>query len=68
MRRKRCYELFKPFKVGTISVREYSSPDRIPTLTNDENFDRLRAAISLNLRLTLREFSDEVGIRIGSNN
>jgi hypothetical protein len=50
-----------------MSVREYPMPGRTPTSTNDDNVNRVRAVIRGNLRLTDREFADEVGISIGSS-
>jgi histone-lysine N-methyltransferase SETMAR len=67
MKRKQCYEFFKPFKVGRMSVREYPSPGRNPTSTNDDIVDRVRRVIRGNLRLTVREVADEVGISRGAS-
>jgi hypothetical protein len=62
----RCYEWFKRFKEGRISVSDDPRPGRFSTSTNEDHVDRFRAVIRGNRRLTVREFSDEVGISIGS--
>ena len=49
-----------------MSVGEDLRPERPSTSTNDEHVDRVRAAIRGNLRLTVREVADEVGISVGS--
>ena len=66
MSRTQCYEWFKRFKEGTMSVGEYSRPGRPSTSTNDGHVERLRAVIRGNRRLTVREVADEVGISIES--
>jgi hypothetical protein len=59
-------EWFKRFKLGRMSVGEDPRPGRISTSTNDDHFERVRALIRGNHRLTLREFADELCISIGS--
>ena len=66
MSRTQCYELFKRFKVGRMSVGEDPRPGRPSTSTNDDYVNRVRAVIRANRRLTVREVADEVGISIGS--
>ena len=61
-----CYEWFKRFKEGRMSVGEDPRQGRPSTSTNDDHVERVRAAIRGNRRLTVREIADEVGIRIGS--
>ena len=66
MSRTQCYEWFKPFKVGRMSVGEYPRPGRLSTSTNDNHAQTDRAAIRGNRRLTVREVADKVGISMGS--
>jgi len=65
MNRTQCYEWFKRFKEGRMSVSEGPRPGRPSTSTNDNHFERVRAVIRGNRRLTVREVADEVGISIG---
>ena len=64
--RMQCYEWFKHFKEGRMSVGEDPRPGRISTSANDDHIDRVRAVIRVNRRLTVREVADEVGISIDS--
>jgi len=64
MSRTQCYEWFKRFKEGRISVGEEPRPGRPSTSTNDDHVERVRAVIRGNRRLTVREVADEVGISI----
>jgi len=66
MSRKQCYEWFKHFKGGRMSVVEDPRLGRPSTSTNDDHVERVRAVIRRNRRLTLRDVADEVGISIGS--
>ena len=66
MSRRQCYEWFKRFKEGRMSVSEDPSPGRPSTLTNDDHVERVRAVIRGNRRLTVREVADDVGISIES--
>ena len=66
MSQTQCYECFKHFREGRISVGENSRPGRLSTSTNDDHVERVRAVIRGNRRLTVREVSDEVDINIGS--
>jgi len=62
-----CYEWFKRCKEGRMSVGEDPRPGRLYTSTDDDgHFERFRAVIRGNRRLTVREAADEVGISIGS--
>ena len=65
MSRTQCYEWFKHFKEGRLSVGEDPRPGRHSTSINDDHVDRVRAVIHGNRRLTVQEVSDEVGISIG---
>jgi hypothetical protein len=65
MRRTQCFERFKRFKVGEMSVCEDSRPGRTSTSTNDDHVDRDCAVIRGNSRVTVREDADEVDISIG---
>ena len=65
MSRTQCYECFKLFIEGRMSVGEDPRPGRPSTTTNDDHVSRVRAVIRGNRRLTVREVADEVGICIG---
>jgi len=65
MSRTQCYELFKLFKEGRMSVGEDLRPGRPSTSTNDDHVVRVHAAIRGNRRLIVREVADEVGISTG---
>ena len=66
MSRTQCYEWFKRFKEGRISVDEGPRPGRPSTSTNGDHVERVRVVIRENRRLTVREVADEVHISIGS--
>jgi len=66
MSRTQCYEWFKHFKEGRVSVGEDRRPGRPSTSINDDHVERVRAVIRGNRRLTVREVADEMGISIGS--
>ena len=66
MSRTQCYEWFKSFKEGRMSVGEDPRPGRPSTSTNDDNVETVRDVIRGNRRLTIREVANEVGISIGS--
>jgi len=66
MNRKQCYEWFKRFKEGRMSVGENPRLGRPSTTTNDDYVDRVRDVIHGNRHLTVREAADEVDISIGS--
>jgi hypothetical protein len=51
MSRTQCYEWFKHFKEGRMSVGEDPRPGRPWTLTNDDHVERVRAVIRGNCRL-----------------
>ena len=53
MSRTQCYEWFKRFKDGRISVGEDPRPGRHSTSANDENVERFRAVICGNRRLCI---------------
>ena len=61
-----CYESFKHFRVGRNSVGEILTSGRTSTSTKDDDVEKILAVIRGNRHLTLQEFSDEVGIGIGS--
>ena len=61
-----CYEWFKRFEKGRMSVGEEPRPERPSTSTDDDHVERVRAVIRGNRRLTVREVANEVGISIGS--
>ena len=65
MSRTQCYEWFKRFKEGRISVGEDPRPGRPSTSTYDDHVERFLAVIRGNRRLTVREVADEVGVSIG---
>ena len=66
MGRTQCYEWFRRFKDGSMSVGEDPRPGRPSTSTNDDHVDRVRVVIRGNRRLTAREVADEVGISVVS--
>ena len=66
MSRTQCYEWFKRFKEGRMSVGEDPWLGLLSTSTNADHVERVRAVIRGNRRLTVREVDDEVGISIGS--
>ena len=66
MSQTQCYESFKRFKVGRVSVGEDPKPRRHSISTNDDHLDTVRAVIRGNHHLTVREVADEVSISIGS--
>jgi len=66
MSRTQCYEWFKAFKEGRMSVSEDPRPGRSSTSTDDDHVARVRTVIRGNRRLIVREFADEVGISIVS--
>jgi len=66
MSRTQCYEWFKRFKEGRMSVSEDPRPGRPSTSTNDDHVKRVRATICGNRHLTAQEVADEVRISIGS--
>ena len=66
MSRMQCYEWFKRFEKGRISVGEDPRPGRPSTSTDNDHVERVCAVICGNHRLTVREVANEVGISIGS--
>ena len=66
MSRTHCYACFKHFKVGRISVGEILTSGRTSTSTKDDDVEKIVAVIRGNRHSTLQEFSDEVGIGVGS--
>ena len=66
MSRSQCYEWFRCFKVGRMSVGEDPRPGQPSTLTNDDHVERVRAVIRGNRHLTVWEVADKVGISLGS--
>ena len=65
MSRTQCYDWFKRFKAGRMSVDVDPRPGRPSTSTDDDHVERVRAAIRGNRLSTVREVADEVGISIG---
>jgi len=65
MSRTHCYEWFKHFKEGIMSVGEDPRPGRPSTSSNVDHVQRVRAVIRGNRRLTVREVAGEVDICIG---
>jgi len=53
MSRMQCYEWFKHFKQGRMSVGEDPRPGQPTAETNDDHFDRVCAVILGNCRLTV---------------
>ena len=66
MSRTQCYEWFKRFKEGRMSVGEDPRPGQPSTSTNDDHVETVRVVIRGNRLLTARKVADEVGISIGS--
>ena len=66
MSQTQCYEQFKHFKEGRMSVGEDPMPGQPSTSTNDDHVERVRAVIRGNCHLTVREVADVVGITTGS--
>jgi len=66
MSRTHCYEWFKRFKMGRMSVGEDPRPGGLSTSTSNDHVERVRAVIRGNRRLTVREAADEGGISIRS--
>jgi hypothetical protein len=66
MSRKQCYEWFKRFKEGRMSVGEDPRPERRSKSTNDDHVENVSAVIRGNRHINVRELADELGIRIGS--
>jgi hypothetical protein len=66
MCRTQCYEWFKHFKKGRMSVGEDPRPGRLSTSTNENHVEKVRAVIKGNRHLTVREVAAEVGINNGS--
>jgi len=66
MSQTQCYEWFKCFKEGRMSVGEDPRPGRPSTSPNNDHVERVCAAIHGNHSLTVQEVVDEVGISIGS--
>ena len=64
MSRTQCYEWFKSFEKGRMSVCEYPRPGRPSTSTDDDHVERVLAVIRGNCRLTVREVADDVGISL----
>jgi len=53
MSRKQCYEWFKRFKEGRMSVGEDPRPGRPSTSTNGDHVERVRAVNRVNRLLTV---------------
>jgi len=66
MSQTQCYEWFKCFKGGWISVSEDPRPGRPSTSTNNDHVYRVHAVNRGNCCLAVREVADDVGITTGS--
>jgi len=66
MSRTQCYEWFKNFKEGRISVSEDPRPGQPSTATNNDHVETVHAVIHGNYCLNVREVADEVSISKGS--
>ena len=66
MSRTQCYEWFKRFEKGRMSVGEDPRPRRPSISTDDDHVERVRAVIHGNRRLTVREVAEVVDTSIGS--
>jgi len=66
MSQTQCYEWFKHFKEGRLSVGEDPKPGQPSTSTNDDHFERVHAVIQGNCHLIVLEVADKVGISIVS--
>ena len=64
--RMQCYEWFKRFKEGRISVNKDPMPGGPSTSTDDCHVERVHEAIRGNRRLTVREVAEEMGISVRS--
>jgi len=56
MSRTQCYEWFKRFKEGRISVGEDPRPGRRSTSANDDHVERVHVVICGSRSLTFREY------------
>jgi hypothetical protein len=65
MSRMQCYEWFKHFKEGRMSVGEDPKPGQPSTSTND-HVKRVCVVIRGNSHLTVQEVAEKVGISRGS--
>jgi len=66
MSQTQCYEWFKHFKQGRMSVGEDPNPGQPSTSTHDDHVERVHAVIHGNCHLIVLEVADKVGINIGS--
>jgi len=66
MSRMQCYEWFKRFKEGRMSVSEDPRPGRRSTSRDDDHVERVLAVIRGSRRLNVREVANEVSISTGS--
>jgi len=60
--RTQCYEWYQRFKSGRTSIEDYPTSGRPSSSTGDDHIEKVRSVIRENLRLTIREVSEEVGI------
>jgi len=65
MSQTQCYEWFKRFKEGRMSVSEDPRPGRPSTSTNDDHVESVHAVIHGNCCLAVQEVADKVGITTG---
>ena len=66
MSRMQCYEWFKHFEEGRMSVGEDPRRGRLSTSTNEDHVERVHSVIQGNHCLTVREVADKVGSSIVS--
>jgi len=66
MSQTQCYEWFKRFKEGRMSVGEDPRPGQPATSTNNDHVEKVHAVFRGNHRLTVQEVAGKLGISIGS--
>jgi len=60
--RKQCYEWYQRFKSGRTSIKHDPKSGRPSSSTGDNHIEKVHSVIRENLRLTIHEVSEEVGI------
>ena len=66
MSKTRVYEWYKCFQDGREDIEDDERPGRPSTSTTDENVEKVKEMVMNDLRITIREVADDVGISIGS--
>ena len=66
MSQTQCFEWYSHFKTGRTSIDEDPRSGRLSTSTDDVHIDAVRDLILQNLRLTIREIAEDIGISFGS--